>query len=116
MSLGKMTEMIQLVQVTYAVDQAGFANRWNQQLVATVRAYVEARHATSAWVNRAAYTKATTLFRFRVIPGVEVFEDMEIQHGHHRYKIDSVEMIRSRYVEVLAHRTEAEGDPTKRRG
>lgn len=114
MSLGKMNETIELIAVDAYSDPAGFGTTINQGVIASIRAHVEQRHATSAWVNRAAYSKATTLFRFRMMPGVPVSEEMEIHHDTHRYQIDSVEVIHGRYVEVLAHRTTPEGDLTKR--
>ena len=73
-----------------------------------MRAYMEVRHASPAWVNRAAYTKADLLFRIRAIPGVKITEAMQISSARGRCVIDAVEPI-GRYLQILAHRTEAEG-------
>ena len=106
-TLGKMSEHIDLIQPVVTKDAAGFATT-SDEVIASVRAYMEVRHASGAWVNRAAYTKADLLFRIRSIPGVKITEAMEISSARGRYVIDAVEPI-GRYVEILAHRTEAEG-------
>ena len=74
-----------------------------------MRAQIEVRHASSAWVNRAAYSKADVLFRIRSFPGLSVTTDMEISGPDGRYVIDAVGVI-GRYVEILAHQTTPEGD------
>lgn len=106
-TLGKMSEHIDLIQPMVTKDGAGFATT-RDEVIASVRAYMQVRHASPAWVNRAAYTKADLLFRIRAIPGVKITEAMQISSAHGRYVIDAVEPI-GRYVEILAHRTEAEG-------
>ena len=108
MSFGNLRHQITLVQPEITTDAAGFERR-GDRLIATVRAAVELRHATAAWVNRAAYTKATALFRIRVIPGAEVTTAMEIDCHLGRFIIDSVEVLHDRYVEILAHQNTAEG-------
>ena len=107
MSFGNLRHRIRIMQPEVATDAAGFEQRVDQQL-ATARAAIELRHATAAWVNRAAYTKADLLFRIRAIPGLPVTADMEITGPDGRYLIDSVEQI-GRYVEILAHQTTPEG-------
>lgn len=108
-TLGKMSEHIDLIQPIVSKDAAGFATT-GDEVIASVRAYMEVRHASGAWVNRAAYTKADLLFRIRAIPGIKITEAMQISSAHGRYVIDAVEPI-GRYVEILAHRTEPEGAP-----
>ena len=108
-TLGKMSEHIDLIQPVVTKDAAGFASV-HDEIVASVRAYIEVRHASGAWVNRAAYCKADVLFRIRVIPGLRVTEAMEVACASGRYVIDAVEYL-GRYVEILAHRTEPEGAP-----
>ena len=108
MSFGNLRHRIRIMQPEVATDAAGFEQRVDQQL-ATARAAIELRHATAAWVNRAAYTKATALFRIRVIPGAEVMTAMEIDCHLGRFIIDSVEVLHDRYVEILAHQNTAEG-------
>ena len=106
-TLGKMSEHIDLIQPIVSKDAAGFASA-RDEIVASVRAYIEVRHASGAWVNRAAYSKADVLFRIRVIPGLAVSEAMEIACASGRYVIDAVEVM-GRFVEILAHRIEPEG-------
>ena len=106
-SLGSMRTTVDLIQPVVVRDAAGFTST-RDEIRATVRAYVETRHASAAWVNRAAYTKADRLFRIRVIPGLAVTADMEITGPDGRYVIDSVEQI-GRYVEILAHIVTPEG-------
>ena len=108
-TLGKMSEHIDLIQPIVSKDVAGFATT-SDEVIASVRAYMEVRHASGAWVNRAAYTKADLLFRIRAIPGINITEAMEISSARGRYVIDAVEPI-GRYLQILAHRTEAEGAP-----
>lgn len=108
MSFGLMRETITLLSPRRATDPAGFATARLVE-VGRVRAFVEQRRATSAWVNRASYTSATTLFRFRTIPYLSVDERMFIRHAGRVYAIDGVEVLRGRYVEVLAHATAPEG-------
>ena len=106
-SLGSMRTTIDLIQPTVVRDKAGFATT-RYEIKATIRAQIEVRHASGAWVNRAAYTKADVLFRIRAIPGLSVTTDMEISGPDGRYVIDAVEVI-GRYVEILAHQTTPEG-------
>ena len=106
-TLGKMSGHIDLIQPMVTKDAAGFATT-RDEVIASVRAYMEVRHASPAWVNRAAYTKADLLFRIRAIPGVKITEAMQISSARGRCVIDAVEPI-GRYLQILAHRTEAEG-------
>lgn len=105
--IGSMRETIDLIAPVTVRDKAGFTST-SDRIVARVRAYRETRHATSAWVNRAAYTNATVLFRIRAMPGLEVTEAMEIATHDGRFVIDTVEVI-GRYVEILAHQDAPEG-------
>ncbi|MBH5299852.1 head-tail adaptor protein [Corynebacterium silvaticum] len=106
--IGSMREHIDLIVPVVVRDKAGFTTT-NDRIVATVRAYRETRHATAAWVNRAAYTNATVLFRIRTMPGLDVTEAMEIATHDGRFVIDTVEVI-GRYVEILAHQSVPEGE------
>ena len=105
--IGSMRETIDLITPVARRDAAGFTGS-REQVVASVRAYREIRHASSAWVNRAAYTQATVLFRIRVIPGLTVSEVMQIAAADGRFVIDTVEAIGG-YIEILAHRLQPEG-------
>ena len=108
MSFGKMNVEISIVQTIQNKDAAGFSTL-EDNVLATVRAYREERHGNKVWANRAAFSSATCLFRFRVIPGVEVDTKLQILCSGKRYKILSAEDVRGRgmYVEVLAERLEA---------
>jgi len=103
-----MNEFIDIVQTIQNTDAAGFGES-TDTIVASVRAYKEDRHGTVQWANRAAFSTATCLFRFRVIPGVIVDTKLQIICGGDRYRILSAEDVRGRgmYVEVLAERLEA---------
>lgn len=106
-SLGSMRASIDLITPVTVRDKAGFTTT-RDEVKATVRAQIEVRHASSAWVNRAAYSQADVLFRIRSFPGLSVTTDMEISAPEGRYVIDAVEAI-GRYVEILAHQITPEG-------
>lgn len=108
MSVGLLREHITIHQPIIATDSAGFTTRELVE-VARVQAYVEQRRATSAWVNRAAYTNATTLFRIRTIPGITLDERVVITWRGQVFEVDSMEDLRGRYVEILARRTTPDG-------
>lgn len=110
MSFGKMNTPITLLEAEVATNTSGFQET-HYSPIATTRAFVEARHATSAWVNRAAFSKATHLFRLRVIPGLEVISGLVIEACGKRFTVESVEDVRGRgrYLEVLAKLVEPTG-------
>lgn len=103
MSFGKMNVFIELVEIRKAKDEEGFSSE-KEVVLASVRAYREGRHGSEKWANRAVFSEATDLFRFRAIPGVEVTAAMQISTGGHRFEITSVEDVKGRgmYLEVLA--------------
>lgn len=92
---------IKAMQTT--ADSEGFTAR-TDTLLASVRCYREGRHGSERWANLAAFSEATDLFRFRVIPGVTVTTDHYIICENERYDIISVENVKGRgmYLEVLA--------------
>lgn len=106
MGLGQMRRFIDIIRLEHTRDSAGF-DIVAEKVLATVRAEVEHRHASSAWVNRAAYTKATAIFRIRTIPGITVDESMVIA-ADGRWAIDSVEQV-GRYTVIEAHQHTPEG-------
>ena len=111
MSFGKMNQTITLLTPLVVTDDEGFTSK-QMQTIAMVRAYREGRHGSSAWANRAAFTRATDLFRIRTLPGVDITEAMLIETAEgERFEIDSVEDIRGRgrYLEILATNIHAEG-------
>ena len=103
MSFGKINTFIDIVEKQTAKDAEGFSTE-NDIILASVRAYREGRHGNEKWANRAQFSEATDLFRFRVIPGVTVTTAMVIIHDGVRFEITSVEDMKGRnmYIEVLA--------------
>ncbi len=84
-------------------DAEGFSAE-QEVIIASVRAYREGRHGNEKWANRAQFSEATDLFRFRCIPGVAVTTAMVVVYGDGRFEITSVENVKGRgmYIEVLA--------------
>ena len=80
-------------------------------VVASLRAYREGRHGSEKWANRAAFSEATDLFRFRCIPSFTVTTAHFILCGDERFNIISVENVKGRgmYLEVLAKEVTASG-------
>ena len=107
MSYGKMQTLVDIILTEPGKDADGFAQT-NTTILASVRAYKEDRHGNEAWANRATFSTATSLFRFRCIPGVEVDTTLSIGCADGRYRILSVEDVRGKgmYIEVLAEKTE----------
>ena len=107
MSFGKMNAFIEIIRTDIAKDSAGFSTG-TDTVLASVRAYREERHGNKIWANRAAFSTANCLFRFRVIPGVEITTKLQILCDEKRYKILSAEDVRGRgmYIEMLAERIE----------
>ena len=103
MSYGKMRTPVQLLSTEAVKDAEGFATQ-QDKVLAEVRAYHEARHGSERWANRAAFSEATDLFRFRVIPGVSVTTDLALLCDGDRFEITSVEDVKGRrmYLEVMA--------------
>ena len=108
MSFGKMNVPISIVMETISKDTEGFATKADTVL-ASIHAYREGRHGSQKWVNRAAFSEATDLFRFRAIPGLTVTTEHVILCDGERYEITSVEDVKGRgmYIEALAERIEA---------
>jgi head-tail adaptor len=107
MSFGKMNTQIDIISAAPMRDAEGFVTK-GAHVIASVRAYKEDRHGTERWANRAAFSEATALFRFRKIPGVEITTAHFILCDGERYNIVSTEDVRGRgmYVEALAGRLE----------
>lgn len=102
-----MNTFIDIVSTTPAKDAEGFATP-GDTILASVRAYKEDQHGGERWTNMAAFSTASSLFRFRKIPGVNVTAEMLIVCDDGRYRILSAEDVRGRgmYIEVLAERLE----------
>ena len=110
MSFGKMNTFIDILQKVTVKDSEGFSTEADV-IIASVRAYREKRHGTEKWANRATFSVATDLFRFRSIPGVTITTDMIILTKNERYEIASVEDVKNRgmYIEVLAKEVKPSG-------
>ena len=110
MSFGKMNTQIQIMRKRVAIDDEGFQTE-TDVVVATVRAYREGRHGSEKWANRAAFSEATDLFRFRTIPGVKISTDMRLLCGDSVFEITSVEDVKGRgmYIEVLCKEVKPSG-------
>ena len=108
MSFGKMNVRISIAEETVNKDAEGFATK-TDNILASLHAYREGRHGSQKWVNRAAFSEATDLFRFRTIPGLTVTTEHVILCDGERYEITSVEDVKGRgmYIEALAERIEA---------
>ncbi|WP_134112796.1 head-tail adaptor protein [Hypnocyclicus thermotrophus] len=103
MSFGKMNSFADIKAITKTKDAEGFATTAETSL-AYVRVYREGRHGSVRWANLAAFSEATDLFRFRIIPGVTVTTEHFIECDGERFDIISVENVKGRgmYIEVLA--------------
>jgi head-tail adaptor len=108
MSFGKMQSKITIMQTVPVKDAEGFATEVRQPLK-TVHAYHEVRNATERWVNRAVYSTAACLFRFRKIPHFDVQTTHYILYNKDRYRILSTEDVRGKgmVVECLCEKMEA---------
>ena len=103
MSFGKMNTFIDVIERVTIKDSEGFSTEIDN-IVASVRAYREGRHGNEKWANRALFSEATDLFRFRRIPNVSITTAMVVVNKEGRFEITSVEDVKGRglYMEVLA--------------
>ena len=100
-----MNTFVDIVSTEPVKDSEGFATK-DDTVLASVRAYKEDRHGSESWANRAAFSKASALFRFRKIPGLEITASLVLVCADGRYNIVSVEDVKGRgmYIEVLAEK------------
>jgi hypothetical protein len=113
MSYGKMNSFIDIITTEPVRDAEGFVST-GDTVLASVRANKEDRRGTAKWVkwaSMAEYSMATTLFRFRCLPGIEINTSLYIACDAGRYRILNVENVRERgmYLEALAEKLEATG-------
>ena len=103
MSFGKMNTFIDIILLKKEKDKDGFMYE-NTEILASIRAYREGRHGNEVWANRATFTSATDLFRFRNIPNLKITNNMIIRCSGSKFEIYSVENIKGKgmYIEVLA--------------
>jgi len=110
MSFGKMNAFIDIIQTQMMKDADGFSTQ-TEVVIASIRGYREGRHGTEKWANRAVFSDATDLFRFRSIPNAPITTNMVIICEGQRFEITSVEDVKGRgmYIEVLGKKVEASG-------
>ena len=108
MSYGKMKAFIEIILPKKFKGKDGFMTD-TKELVASVRAYREGRHGNEMWANRATFTSATDLFRFRKIPNIKLTTSMIIVCDGSDFEIFSIEDVKGNkmYIEVLAKKVEA---------
>lgn len=108
MSFGKMNGFAEIKAQQTVQDAEGFPTK-TDVTIASARCYREGRHGSERWANLAAFSEATDLFRFRVIPGVTVTTDHYLVCDGERFDITSVENVKGRgmYLEVLAKKAVA---------
>ena len=107
MSFGKMNTLVDIIQTAPMKDAEGFVVS-GDTILATAHAYREEKHGNESWANRAAFSNASALFRFRKHPSLVVTTDMTLVCDTGRYRILSVEDVRGRglYIEALAEKLE----------
>jgi hypothetical protein len=68
--------------------------------------YFEPKNATEKWANRAAFSTAAALFRFRKIPALTITAATSIVCDGEKYNVVSAEDVKGRgmYIEVLAEK------------
>ena len=105
-----MNTLIDIVEKVTIKDSEGFSTEVDN-IAASIRAYREGRHGTEIWANRAVFSEATDLFRFRRIPDIAVTTAMVIVCEDGRFEITSVEDVKGRgmYIEVLAKEVKPSG-------
>ena len=110
MSFGAMNKIADIIKVHHYVDDDGF-NQTAEEKVATVRVYREAQHASKYWANLAQFSKATNVFRMRIVPGLKITDDMLIYCDGQKFKIESIEDVSGKgmYLEIKAEEVEAIG-------
>ena len=106
----KLSHFIELMREEQTSDKEGFPIKRDVPL-AHVRCYREDRYGSEVWKNRSLFSKATTLFRLRAIPGVKLDMRCVVIAEDGRFNILSVEDIRHKglYWEILAERVDTKG-------
>ena len=99
-----MNTFIDIVAIVHTKDAKGFPTESVTTVAANVRAYREGHHGSERWANLAAFSEATDLFRFRVMPNKTITTEHFIICNNERFNITSVENVKGRgmYIEVLA--------------
>ena len=105
-----MNAFIDIVEKINTKDTEGFRIEADN-IVASVRAYREGQHGNEKWANRASFSEATDLFRFRCIPGLTLTTAMVVVNKDSQFEITSIEDVKGRgmYIEVLAKEVKPSG-------
>lgn len=98
-----MNTFIEILEIISRKDDEGFTRK-DEKCLYKVRAYLEERHGTLKWSNMAAYTKANAIFQLRKIPGFEIRPGMILRCDKGDFIIISVELIKSRYIELATEK------------
>lgn len=109
MSIGRMTEFIDILDIKRPKDREGFAEKPVETVILSTRAYLEEQRGTKVWANRAAFSAATVMFAFCADPAVKITPSHVIECRGERYRILSVREAQGRgmYVEILADKMTA---------
>lgn len=97
-----MNTIISIVSKEIHKDSQGFKQQ-SETVLATVHAYREGRHGSERWANLSTFSEATDLFRFQVIPHLDVTTKHKLVCGDDTFDIISAENVKGRgmYIEVL---------------
>lgn len=106
MSLGKMNTFVDIIEIQNVKDSEGFAI-YEENLMASIRAYKEEKYGSKKWANLSAFTEADCLFKFRVIPNLEIKAGMVLVCDARKYEVISIKNIRGMYIEALTKKVEA---------
>lgn len=100
-----MNGFAKIIKRTISTDSEGFKTE-TDEVLAAVRCYHEQRHSSYRWANLAAFSQATDRFVIRKNPHYEVKIGFFIDCDNVRYKILSVENVKSRnmYLDIYAER------------
>lgn len=103
-----MNTFVDIISPKPVKDSEGFAEK-GDVIIVSIKAYKEDRHGSETWANRAAFSKASALFRFRRIPNLEITTDLVLVCSDGRYNIVSVEDVKGRgmYIEALAEKVKS---------
>jgi len=105
MSFGRMQSFIDIYDTKVSKDEDGFVIT-EDVLLFSARAYKETSHGNEAWKNRASFTTATALFRFRRPRSIKLTTTQILVCLGERYNILSVEDIgeKGMYMELLVEK------------
>lgn len=105
MAIGDLRTPIIILEIKHGKDKEGFAST-TEEPVACVRSYKEDKNTTEKWSNRALFQQASSLFKIRYIPHLNITTDMKIECYDGMYEILSVENVKGKnmYIEILARK------------